>query len=521
MRHYILALLLISFAQGNLFAKERKSKSSLETYTEILSMISEAEKIPYSNPQKTLTLANKIISYGEANNENWIIAKGKFLAATAYGNFGDFVTGFEYIQKALDYCPTDSLQLQANILLKKASFFIYLRELSKAKSIIIDAIDVANLMCDSILLAMCYNTMGLTYVHVPDVELAELNFIKSLKINKKIGNRRGMAKNLNNLTLYKSKDLQKRVGYLREAISINKESDQFWALAENYNNLGMQYYYWGDHPNAIKSLDTARIFALKVNARELMQDNNRYFSNVYSGMKNFEPAFKHLRMVLDDVENEKISEKIRDYQSKMLQYTIDTKERNIKEQKQQYNLTVMKYIIAVILLLFVSVICIAAYMINKIKTSNLKDVANSANRELVSIKEQLTNTAMLVKSRGDMLTNIQTQLRESYKLNEEEKLEKLHKISRSISHFNSKNNEMEKLVDKVSSEFINKLSEKFPDLTSNEKRLAALLRIGLSSKEIAVIISSQPKSVDMARYRLRKKMNLECDEGLQDFIKKV
>ena len=44
-----------------------------------------------------------------------------------------------------------------------------------------------------------------------------------------------------------------------------------------------------------------------------MQDNNRYKSYVYSGMRNFEPAYNHLNMVLKDVEDEKISEKIKDY----------------------------------------------------------------------------------------------------------------------------------------------------------------------------------------------------------------
>lgn len=516
-----LVLLFCICLYSSLYSKEKELKNNVDTYQDIINMINEAERMPYSNPQKTLTLASKIISYGKAKNIDWIVAKGKLIAGYAYGNFGDFVTGFEYIQKALDYCPSDSLQLQANILLKKSSFYIYMRELIKAKSLTTQAIDIANLVSDSILLATAYNTMGLINIHVPDIELAELNFRKSMDINEKMGYERGISKNLNNLCLYKGDNLQERVDFLYRAIDINSRDNEYWSLAENYNNLGIQYYHWGEYNNALDALNTARSFAEKVNARELIQDNNRYFANVYSAMKSYNLAFNYLKLVLDEVEKEKITDKIREYQTKILQSDIENKERSIKEQKQQFKVTIMKYVFAVVLLILVSLVCALAYMFNNMKNKHIMEEASNATKELKNIKDQLTNTAVLVKSRGDMLNNIQNKIRESYKLSDEKRMESLHKISRSITHFNSKNNEMEILVDKVSSEFINKLSCKYPDLTQNEKRLAALLRIGLTSKEIAIIISSQPKSVDMARYRLRKKMSLDCDEGLQECLSKV
>jgi inorganic phosphate transporter, PiT family len=63
------------------------------------------------------------------------------------------------------------------------------------------------------------------------------------------------------------------------------------------------------------------------------------------------------------------------------------------------------------------------------------------------------------------------------------------------------------------------LVEKFPNLTDNEKRLAMLIRLNFASKEIATLMNISPKSVEIARYRLRKKLQLMERENLTEFLK--
>ncbi len=66
--------------------------------------------------------------------------------------------------------------------------------------------------------------------------------------------------------------------------------------------------------------------------------------------------------------------------------------------------------------------------------------------------------------------------------------------------------------------FYKVLLDQFPALTPNERKLCALLRSGLSSKDIAILTFQNPQSVDVARYRLRKKLNLANEENLSDFL---
>lgn len=70
-------------------------------------------------------------------------------------------------------------------------------------------------------------------------------------------------------------------------------------------------------------------------------------------------------------------------------------------------------------------------------------------------------------------------------------------------------------------DFIKKIKRTHSSLTSNDLRLCAYLRLNLSSKEIAPLLSISPKSVEVKRYRLRKKMNLSAKQNLSDYILSV
>jgi AraC family transcriptional regulator, chitin signaling transcriptional activator len=76
-------------------------------------------------------------------------------------------------------------------------------------------------------------------------------------------------------------------------------------------------------------------------------------------------------------------------------------------------------------------------------------------------------------------------------------------------------------MDELHQEFFKKLKENFPDLSNNDLRLCAYLKIGLNSKEIAEILNIQPSSFYISRSRLRKKLNLKTEEDLYSFLNEV
>jgi DNA-binding NarL/FixJ family response regulator len=70
----------------------------------------------------------------------------------------------------------------------------------------------------------------------------------------------------------------------------------------------------------------------------------------------------------------------------------------------------------------------------------------------------------------------------------------------------------------VHEQFFKKLKADFPELTPGDLKLAAYLKMNLSSKEIAPLLNISIRSVENKRYRLRRKLNLEEEENLTEFM---
>ncbi|MBB6460379.1 ligand-binding sensor domain-containing protein [Flammeovirga kamogawensis] len=75
------------------------------------------------------------------------------------------------------------------------------------------------------------------------------------------------------------------------------------------------------------------------------------------------------------------------------------------------------------------------------------------------------------------------------------------------------------LFSELHQDFIKKLNEDYPQLTSHDHRLISLIRFNLTNQEIANIMNITNRSVIMNRYRLRKKMELDGEIDLDKFIK--
>ena len=73
--------------------------------------------------------------------------------------------------------------------------------------------------------------------------------------------------------------------------------------------------------------------------------------------------------------------------------------------------------------------------------------------------------------------------------------------------------------DMVYENFLKRLGEEYPGLSSTDKKLCAYLKMELSSKDIAPLMNMSYRSVEMSRYRLRKKFELNRESNLIDFLR--
>lgn len=152
------------------------------------------------------------------------------------------------------------------------------------------------------------------------------------------------------------------------------------------------------------------------------------------------------------------------------------------------------------------------------KAQSEKEIINLKNEQLEKenknkSKELAASTMNLVK-KNELLTQIKEQLTQ---LKNKSVMPVIETINDNLN--NTDNWEFFKeAFNNADSEFLKKLKDKHPNLSPNDLKLCAYLRLNLSSKEIAPLFNISPRSVEIKRYRLRKKINLPHEKNLTDYI---
>ncbi|MEO2052941.1 MAG: triple tyrosine motif-containing protein [Allomuricauda sp.] len=145
----------------------------------------------------------------------------------------------------------------------------------------------------------------------------------------------------------------------------------------------------------------------------------------------------------------------------------------------------------------------------KIKNEQLQEEFRSKSNELAaSTLSIIRKNELLSKVKEQLIANIED--RNSIK-----------PIIRIIDKNITQNDDWEMFMEAFNNadrKFLKKLKKEHPNLSPNDVRLCAYLRLNLSSKEIAPLLNISVRSVEIKRYRLRKKMGLLHDDNLVDYI---
>ena len=144
----------------------------------------------------------------------------------------------------------------------------------------------------------------------------------------------------------------------------------------------------------------------------------------------------------------------------------------------------------------------------KLKNEKLEQDMANKNRELA------VSTMSLIK-KNEFLTSIKDKLKNS------EDSAKVKSVIKTIDKDISEEDNwkfFKKAFSNADKDFFKKIKAQHPDLTANDLKLCAYLRLNLSSKEIAPLLNISVKSVEIKRYRLRKKMDLDRETNLTEYI---
>ncbi|MCU4163737.1 two-component regulator propeller domain-containing protein [Carboxylicivirga caseinilyticus] len=140
--------------------------------------------------------------------------------------------------------------------------------------------------------------------------------------------------------------------------------------------------------------------------------------------------------------------------------------------------------------------------------------------DLQSKKEELSGLAMKVIYKNEKLSELKEKVESIKEIASDKVAQRLGKTLNFIDQELADDHweDFEMRFDMAHNNFIKRLKEDFPDLTSKDLKMCAYLRMNLSTKEMAQLLNMTVRGVETARYRIRKRMNLESSENLNEFI---
>ncbi|MEA3288215.1 MAG: two-component regulator propeller domain-containing protein [Candidatus Marinimicrobia bacterium] len=139
------------------------------------------------------------------------------------------------------------------------------------------------------------------------------------------------------------------------------------------------------------------------------------------------------------------------------------------------------------------------------------------------LKRELVSKSVYATQKQEIMNNLFHELKDIQKMDANEMRNRFNRIVRYFKDlFKSGEewDEFEKWFTEVHTDFFTNIRKEHPELSSREVKVCALLRLDLSSKDIANLMNVLPKTVEMYRHRIRKKIGIKPETNLNQFLAK-
>lgn len=376
------------------------------------------------------------------------------------------------------------------------------------------------------------NYMGYSYLRLQKYNEARQSLEKALKLSKETSYTNNIARvsvSLGTLE-YELKNYNKSIEYFQNGIKLWGEISNPHNEADAKLRIGKVYLAKKQYDKSIKYLNEAIRIADTIEASNVLVAAYQNRAFVFEQLKNYKTAYldyKKSKVISDTLLNQKRTKAIEElniiYETEKKEQRIENQNSTIKILEQDSKIRNLQQIILIITLLLGSLIfgLIFIKVRKKVKKYTLEN--STLNRALHNSKKELTVKTLYLAKKNNVLENLKEEV---VKTNSDDAAERMvhQKLVRAID-FDLKNDQnwenFRKYFEEIHEDFYNSIKEKYPTITAKELRLVALLKLNLSSKEISTLLNISTDGVKKARYRLRKKMNLNTKESLQDYISKM
>ncbi len=515
---------------------------------QFLTLVRLTDLLKYNSPDEALGYIQKAYQLSKTKSQK---LEAIIRMADMYYSRSEYSLSMDYVVKSIDYATemeNKGLLAEAYRILGRINMDIGKYEACSEN--FYNSLKLFEEIADKNGISRAFNSIGNLYF-VQKQYNKSLEYVqKSLMFSKTIGDTVGISRNLNNLaacyaSLGKFTSVDK---YIREAISLNKKfglkiweginyqnmggffnerrindsillyfnkASQVFISMKSYSNLALVYLdlsdYYKNTGDPIREIDFSKQafdIAEKYHFKKIKIEAAEMLHNIFLRRNDLKNAYHYSTIQYQLKDSLRLEESLVKLSQLELQYSFDKKEQEKKIIQQKHN-----FIIAIIIIILVLsfLIILLLFTRQKMKARNARLEQQRLQDEVEFKNKELTLNVMNLIKKNEILTEFSKKLYliEQKTKNEETK-EEIYQLSKDIEHtIDSKIwEEFERRFIQVHGKFYSRLMDKYPDLTPNELKLCAFLKLNMSSKDICELTGQQISAIEIARHRLRKKLGI-------------
>ncbi|MCF8367785.1 MAG: tetratricopeptide repeat protein [Bacteroidales bacterium] len=372
------------------------------------------------------------------------------------------------------------------------------------------------------------NNVGMIYEKQGKYELALQYYLTSLEMNIQLGNKNWIANNYGNIgSLYLLMGNPQSLDNFKRRLEITIEQNDQDGIALSNLHIGNYYFTYGQYAKAIPYYLQCYEIAKNIRVLDRLSRSANKLSASYAKIGNYEEAFNYHKAFKQYSDSLKLHTNTQMITRLQMQEEY-LNERHLEELSHERS----NFIISTLVIIMFFIILYTFVLFNRQKSKRKQHLADQAKLALVnkSLEEeiefkekQLEDNIHYLMEKNELISEVIEQLNK-IKLSNKTEIQRIaNEIIFELQEGIEDNiwEEFELRFNQIHSNFYKNLKIHFPNLSANDKKLCAFLKLNMTSREISSITHQSIKSVETARTRLRKKLQIPSGEiSLQGYLSK-
>ena len=440
-------------------------------------------------------------------------------------------------------CATEAVNLfhkykdelrEADALVKIGSGYTLQKKFSKAIEYYFSAIQLYQKHNDKQWENFTMQRVVEVYIQMDELDKADSIIDYSIMQSDSLGANQALAEGLDikGEVYYQKGEYQKALNYFEKAAAGNTEADDLTFNTTNQISQARCHQQLGEFEKALDGYLSALSPSIDKDVKENQSAIYMNVSEIYEqkGNKNLAlDYYKKYVNVKDEITNHEKSRLFADIQIK---YDTERKEREIaigeqritilEQRSEIQDLLKMRLIVTLIVIVVFFILGIYALW-ERMKKNRLKQKIenNRLTHELDLKKRELTTHTLHIIQKNELLENLQNKVTELKKKDSGSSYNEITRLINTNRLIERDWENFKSVFEQVHPDFFSKLKTKYDAISSNELRMAAMIKMNLNTKEMASILNITPESVKKARYRMRKKLELEPQASVSEYLMSI